>query len=139
MKMFKLNLVTPDKKIVADHDLEEITLPGFAGELHILAGHAPLMTTLEPGILKYRLKGSSETVKVAISWGYCQVSSQGVNVLAESAVSAGEIELKVVKEHLKNQELKLTNETLDDAQWADTQHEIARLTAEIQLASSGTH
>lgn len=137
--MFKLNLVTPDKKIVADQELDEITLPGFKGELHILPGHAPLMTTLEPGILKYKLKGTSDVVKVAISWGYCQVSSQGVNVLAESAVAASEIELKVVKDHLKAQELKLANETLDDAQWADTQHEIARLAAEIQLASPGSH
>ena len=97
--MFKLNLVTPEKKLVADQELEEVTVPAFVGELHILPGHAPLMTTLEPGILKYKLKGSPEFVKIAISWGYCQVSTESVNVLAESAVSADEIDLKVVKEH----------------------------------------
>jgi F-type H+-transporting ATPase subunit epsilon len=133
--MFKLNLVTPEKKLVADQDLEEITLPAFVGELNILPGHSPLMTTLEPGILKYKLKGSQEVVKTAISWGYCQVSSEGVNVLTEQAVGADEIDIKSVREHLKTQEQKLANETLDDAQWKDLHHEIARLNAEIELTS----
>ncbi len=136
--MFKLNLVTPDKKIVAGLDLEEIILPAFRGELAILPGHAPLMTTLEPGILSYRLKGQSALTRVAISWGYCQVSPEAVNVLAESAMLAEEIELQAVKQHLKTQEQKIATEVLDDAQWADAQHEIARLTAEISLAGGQT-
>lgn len=136
--MFKLNLVTPDKKIVAGLDLDEIVLPAFRGELAILPGHAPLMTTLEPGILSYKLKGQTVSTKVAISWGYCQVSPEAVNVLAESAMLAEEIELAVVKDHLKAQELKIATEVLDDAQWADAQHEIARLNAEIKLAEGQT-
>ena len=136
--MFKLNLVTPEKKLVADQELELITLPAFKGELAILPGHAPLMTTLEPGILSYKLKGQSELVKVAISWGYCQVSPESVNVLAESAMLAAEIDLKVVQDHLKSQENKIATEALDDAQWADAQHEIARLNAEILLAGGST-
>lgn len=135
--MFKLNLVTPEKKLVTDQDLEEITLPAFCGELAILPGHAPLMTTLEPGILRYKLKTSSEAVQVAISWGYCQVSPEAVNVLAESAMTAEEIDLKVVQEHLKSQEQRLATESLDDAAWDDTHHEIERLKAEITLASAG--
>lgn len=134
--MFKLNLVTPEKKLVAGQELEEITLPAFVGELNILPGHAPLMTTLEPGILKYRLKGNQESVKAAISWGYCQVSTEGVNVLAETAVMADEIDIKVLKEHLRHQEGILANETLNDAQWKQTNNEIFRLYAEIELASS---
>jgi F-type H+-transporting ATPase subunit epsilon len=135
--MFKLNLVTPDKKLVADQELEEIVLPAFKGELAILPGHAPLMTTLEPGILSYKLKGQSE-VKVAISWGYCQVSPEAVNVLAESAMMASEIDLKVVQQHLKTQEERIASESLSDADWADAQHEVARLKAEVLLAGGPT-
>jgi F-type H+-transporting ATPase subunit epsilon len=135
--MFKLNLVTPEKKLVADQDLEEIVLPAYKGELSILPGHAPLMTTLEPGILCYKLKGQPE-VKVAISWGYCQVSSEAVNVLAESAMTASEIDLKVVQMHLKTQEEKIATESLNDAEWADVQHEVARLKAEVLLAGGTT-
>jgi len=67
--MFKLNLVTPDKKIVTDQELDEVTLPAYAGELNILPGHAPLMTTLTAGALKYKLKGQ-ESEELAVSWGY---------------------------------------------------------------------
>ena len=132
--MFILNFVTPDKKIVAGLELAEITLPAFAGELNILPGHAPLMTTLEAGILRYKLK-DGESKKFAISWGYCQVSVEAVNVLTESAVAADEIETKVVAQHLQSQETKLATESLDQIDWDNTQHEIARLKAELALVA----
>ncbi len=134
--MFKLNFATPDKKVVSDADLEEITLPAFAGELNILPGHSPIMTSLEAGILSYRLTNGEEK-KFAVSWGYCQVSSEGVNVLAESAVTADEVEIKVVQEHLQQQEEKLAVESLEDLDWEKTQHEVARLKAEIELVGQG--
>ena len=131
--MFKLNLVTPEKKLVSNQEMEEVTLPAFRGELNILPGHSPLMTTLDPGILKYKLKGAAESVRIAISWGYCQVSTEGVNVLAEGAVTQEEIEIKKVNEHLKVQELRLSEETLDDVSWQNVHREIERLHAEIDL------
>lgn len=133
--MFKLNFATPDKKVISDEELEFIIVPAYAGTLDILPGHAPLMTTLEAGILEYKLK-SGEHAKFAISWGYCQVSPEGVNVLAESAMAANEIDTKVVADHLRVEENKLATESLDDAQWETTQHEIARLKAELELVGA---
>lgn len=84
-KTLKLTLVTPEKKLLAEAEVEEIFVPGFRGELNILPGHAPLMTTLSTGIVKYRLKSTSELKSVIVSWGYCEVNPQGVVVLAETA------------------------------------------------------
>ena len=131
--MFKLNFATPDKKVVAGEELEEITVPAFRGELNILPGHAPLMTTLEAGIVRYRLK-SGETRKMAIGWGYCQISPEAVNVLAESAMAGGEIDLEVVSRKLKAEEEKLATESLDDKGWERANLEIGRLRAEAALA-----
>lgn len=136
--MFKLNLVTPEKKIVTDQELEEITLPAFKGELNILPGHAPLMTTLEAGILTYRLK-NGETGRYAIGWGYCQVSADGVTVLAEDAVTAAEVDTKVAADHLSKNEARLLNESLDDQEYEKVQHEIARLHAELDITKSASH
>lgn len=133
--MFKLSLVTPEKKITLDQEIDEVTVPAFAGELNILPGHAPLMTTLEAGTLRFKTKGSSEATKFAISWGYCQVSPDGVTVLAESAIQAHEIEIKVVEDHLRAHEAKLGSESLDDSQWENAVKEIARLRAEIEIRS----
>lgn len=84
-KTLKLTLVTPEKKLLAEAEVEEIFVPGFRGELNILPGHAPLMTTLSTGVVKYRLKGTAELKSVIVSWGYCEVNPQGVVVLAETA------------------------------------------------------
>jgi F-type H+-transporting ATPase subunit epsilon len=131
--MFKLNFATPEKKVITDQELVNIIVPAFAGELDILEGHSPLMTTLEPGILKYTLK-NGDSQSYAIGWGYCQVSSEGVNILAEAASTAAEVDVKAANEDLKQEEAKLAAESLDDGDWQTTQHEIARLKAELDLA-----
>lgn len=95
--MYTLTLVTPDKKILTDEAIAEVIVPAYMGELNILPGHAPLMTTLSTGILQYKLAGSTHFHKVAISWGYCQVFPGGVNVLAETAESSEEIDLERVR------------------------------------------
>lgn len=131
--MFKLNFATPDRKIVLDQELEEVTLPAFAGELNILPGHAPLLTVLEAGILRYRLK-NGETAKYAISQGYCQVNAEGVSVLADSAMLQGEINVAAVQKELKDRETRLSSETLSDEEWTSVQNDISRLKAELDLA-----
>jgi F-type H+-transporting ATPase subunit epsilon len=83
--LLKLTLVTPEKKLLADTEVEEIFVPGFRGELNILPGHSPLMTTLSTGVVRYRLKGAPDLKSVIVSWGYCEVNPQGVVVLAETA------------------------------------------------------
>jgi F-type H+-transporting ATPase subunit epsilon len=88
----KLTLVTPEKKLLVDLVVDEVFVPGHRGELNILPGHAPLMTLLETGVLKYREKGSQNLKIVAVSWGYCQVNAHGVNVLAETAERPDEID-----------------------------------------------
>lgn len=131
--MFKLNLVTPEKKIVMDQELEEIVLPAFRGELDILPGHAPLLTTLGAGLLKYRLKGG-ETQKLAIGWGYCQVSAQGVNVLAEIATEASEVDLAKASQAVQKIEKAMATELMTDQQWEKITQDLQRLRAEISLA-----
>lgn len=133
--MFKLNFVTPERKIVAGGEIEEITVPAHRGELSILPGHVPLFTTLEPGILKYRLKGTDRMEKYAVSWGYCQVSTDAVNVLAELAVASSEVDVTLVRQQLQAQENRLLTETLDEIQWQEAQKSIALLQAEIELSS----
>lgn len=105
--MFTLTLVTPEKKLLSSAEIEEVFVPAAKGELNILPGHAPLMTTLETGDLRYRLKGESKLYHVAISWGYCQVNPQGVNVLAETAERPEDIDVARAEATLKEAEAKM--------------------------------
>ena len=102
--MFELNIVTPTKKLVAGAEMEEVFVPAFRGELNILPGHSPLVSTLSEGSLKYRLKGESKTEAIAISWGYVEVTPGGVNILAETAELKNEIDIERAERALKKAE-----------------------------------
>jgi len=109
----KLTLVTPEKRVLIGQEVTEVTLPAFKGELNILPGHQPLITTLVPGIIRYKSKEGGE-VTASISWGYCNISPEGVNVLAETVETGSEIDYKSAQTELSQIEKRLLTETLDD-------------------------
>ncbi|KYG68957.1 ATP synthase subunit epsilon [Bdellovibrio bacteriovorus] len=133
--MFKLTIVTPEKRILVGQEVEEVTVPAFKGELNILPGHAPLITTLETGVMKWKLKGKEKQETAVISWGYCQVSPEGVNILANIADLPEEIDLEMTKAYLAESEKKVMNEVITDEDWTEFQREWARARAKIEVAS----
>ncbi|MEM7645347.1 MAG: ATP synthase F1 subunit epsilon [Pseudomonadota bacterium] len=106
--MFELNIVTPDKKLVEGAEMKEVFVPAHRGELNIFPGHAPLMSTLTEGVLKYELS-TGETKAVAISWGYLEITPKGVNILAETAEEKADIDLPRAEEALKKAESGLNS------------------------------
>ncbi len=80
-----LEVVTPDKRVVSEV-VDAVVLPGTEGSLGVLPGHTPLLTTLGIGELAYSRGGA--TRYVAIAWGFAEVLSDRVSVLAEIAERA---------------------------------------------------
>ena len=130
--MFKLFLATPESKLVGDAEVLDLTVPGHAGELNILPGHSPLMTSLEAGILSYRL-ANGESDRFAISWGYCQVSPEGVSVLVETAMKKESVDVNSLTKSIADLELKAAQDVLEDADWESLQKDIATARAQISL------
>ena len=81
--------------------VEEVFVPGYRGELNILPGHTPLVTVLDTGVLKFKNSSTNETVVAAISWGYCEVRNDNVNILAETAELPRDIDFHRAKDALK--------------------------------------
>lgn len=131
--MFKLNVLTPERKAVFDQEITEVSVPAHSGEMTILAGHAPLVTTLGTGILKYKVKNQDRTFKALISWGYCEVSPEAVNVLAEFMQTPEEVSLEAAQTELHAAEKKLTTEILTDADYATTMNEAEKARAAMVL------
>lgn len=129
--MFVLNLVTPEKKLVTDVEIDEVIVPAFKGQLDILPGHAPLMTTLGTGVLKYKAKGSAAYETIVVGWGYCQVNPGGVVVLAETAESLEEIDKARAEAALKKAQTQLMEPILEPDQIEKLQHKTARAMARI--------
>src|ERR1035437_5175254 len=92
--MLKLSLVTPAKKLCTDLSVDEVFVPSHRGELNILEGHAPLVATLETGVLRYKVSGETQFNEFAISWGYLEISKDRVTVLDETAEAAKEIDVE---------------------------------------------
>ena len=111
----KLSLTTPRGALV-DADVDEVTAPGESGELGVLPGHVPLMTTLRPGVLSYK-KGDQEAV-VAVGEGFLQVApdptAEGANpprdrvlVLVDEAVNAGDVDRETAARELAEADREL--------------------------------
>ncbi len=129
----KLTLLTPEKKIVMSQEVDEVLVPGHNGELDILPGHAPLMTLLSTGILRWRLKGTTEMNKIVVSWGYCEVNPEGVIVLAETSVLPEEVQPEAFKSEIKTLETKLGTENLDEENWNEAKRRLAELKSSLEM------
>ena len=131
--MFKLNVLTPEKKAVFDQEITEVTVPARSGEMTILPGHSPLITTLGTGVFKYKVKGQDRTHKALLSWGYCEVNPTGVNILAEFIQYEEEVSVDSAKTKLAAAEKKLATEVLTDSDFEATQNEAARAYGAMEL------
>ena len=80
----KISIVTPLGKIF-EGEIKEATFPGSEGEFGVLDGHAPLVTTLAPGVITLKKENGKEEL-IAVNWGYVEVTPNHINVLAEGAV-----------------------------------------------------
>lgn len=79
----RVDIVTPERRL-ASADVTEVQIPGADGDLTAMAGHAPTITTLRPGILK--AVGSDGTKSFVVTGGFAEISAASVSVLAERAV-----------------------------------------------------
>lgn len=133
--MFKLNLLTPEKKVVVDQEIAEAVIPTISGEVDILPGHVPMIANLGTGILKFKVKETGAVFKAVISSGYCEVNPEGVNILTESIQLKEEISEETAKAKATAAHLKLSKETLTDAQFEETLNEAKKAHAGIDLVN----
>lgn len=136
--MFKLTVVTPEKKVVLNQEVEEVTVPGYVGELNILSGHAPLITILSTGPIRWKLPGTDIQNKAVVSGGYCHISPEGVNVLANVVDLPEEINVDEKNQFLADAEKKIAHESLSELEMTELVTEMARARADVELVQ-GTH
>jgi len=87
----RCEIVSQDRTVF-EGDVDIVILPGSAGEMGVLPNHAPLLTTLNYGIIKVRTKGEEEIFTVA--GGVAEVQPEIVTVLADASENVKEIDLE---------------------------------------------
>jgi F-type H+-transporting ATPase subunit epsilon len=93
-----LEIVTPKAKVY-EETIDTVVLPTTSGEISVLPGHIPLVTELEPGELG--VTTGTQTEMLVVGRGLARVEGDRVSVLAESAISADEIDENAVEEALR--------------------------------------
>ncbi|WP_295557582.1 F0F1 ATP synthase subunit epsilon [uncultured Hyphomicrobium sp.] len=85
---FTFELVSPEK-VVLSGEAEQVLLPGSEGDMTVLPGHAPLISTLRPGVVDVVLGGAKS--RVFVRQAFAQVDPERVTVLAEKAYDVAEL------------------------------------------------
>lgn len=97
MATFHFELVSPEKLLFSG-EVEQVDVPGAEGDFGVLAGHAPFVSALRPGILV--IYGEGEPQKIVVLGGFAEVSAQGLTVLADLADTVENIDRGMIAEKI---------------------------------------
>ena len=116
MATIQFDLVSPEKKL-ASLEVSEIQIPGSDGDLTAMAEHAPLLTTLRPGLLS--VKAGSDLMEYIVTGGFVEISGTNVSVLAEEALSRNEVNTSIIEELINKATVALEDVTAENKDDAD--------------------
>ena len=113
MPLLHFELVSPERLLLSE-EVASVTIPGTEGDMGILPNHAPVLSTLRPGIVVVT-RESGEADQIFVRGGFAEVNPQGLTLLAETATPIGELDAAALALHVKNLE-----EDVADAQDDET-------------------
>ncbi|HWK63796.1 MAG TPA: F0F1 ATP synthase subunit epsilon [Rhizobiaceae bacterium] len=87
---FKFELVSPERLLVSQ-SVESVVIPGAEGEMTVMANHAPVMTTVKPGVVTVKAAAGGEE-RYVVFGGFADILPSGCTLLAESAVAVRDID-----------------------------------------------
>jgi F-type H+-transporting ATPase subunit epsilon len=105
MANFPFELASPTR-LVFSGAVEQVDVPGAEGDFGVLAGHAPLIAALRPGILTIREAGGAK--RLFVCDGFAEVNASGLTVLAEFAISVDELDPGELQREIEAAEARLT-------------------------------
>ncbi len=111
---FHFDLVSPARLVFAG-EVNQVDVPGVEGDFGVLAGHAPTVATLKPGILT--VFGAGAAQRFVVHGGFAEVSSSGLTVLADVATPVGEADRALIATRIR--ELEESRDRLDRAEKFD--------------------
>jgi F-type H+-transporting ATPase subunit epsilon len=115
---FKFELVTPERMLLSE-DAAQVVVPGVEGEFTVLAGHAPVISALRPGVVNATL-GDAGSKRIFVKGGFAEVDAERLIVLTERAIDLDAIDATGIAAELQAAEAELAAATTDAARLAAT-------------------
>jgi len=113
---FKFELVTPERMLLSE-DATQVVVPGVEGEFTVLAGHAPVVSALRPGVVDATL-GDARKMRVFVKGGFAEVDAERLIVLAERALDLDATDASTIAFELQAAEADLAAAATDAAMLA---------------------
>jgi F-type H+-transporting ATPase subunit epsilon len=104
MSTFHFDLVSPEK-LAFSGEVDQVDIPGAEGDFGVLAGHAPVVAAIRPGILTVSSGGTRQ--KIIVLGGLAEVSDKGLTVLADVATSIEDLDRTRFAEQVAGMEAEL--------------------------------
>jgi F-type H+-transporting ATPase subunit epsilon len=98
MADFNFELVSPERLLLSER-VSEVVLPATEGEMTVMANHAPVMTTIKPGIVTVKAVDGQVT-RYVVFGGFADILPTGCTLLAESAVPVSEMDAKQIEKRI---------------------------------------
>jgi F-type H+-transporting ATPase subunit epsilon len=111
MATFHFDLVSPEK-LAFSGEVDQVDIPGLEGDFGVLAGHAPVVASIRPGILTVFVGGRQE--KIIVTGGVAEVSERGLTVLADVARTLEELDRTRLADVIAEMEAKLAEKEGDE-------------------------
>ena len=125
------DLVSPEQMLLSE-DVMMVTLPGTEGDFGVLAGHAPVISTLRPGVIEVK-DGESGDMRIFVRGGFAEVDPTKVVVLAEEAIPLADLDVEALESRIRDTEEDLTAAKTDSerARVAETLDYLRQLRAAV--------
>lgn len=125
-----LNVVSAENSLFSGN-IESLQITGSEGELGIMPGHTPLLTSLKPGMARIVKEGGDEEV-IYLSGGMLEVQPNQVTVLADVAIRGGDLDEEAALQAKERAEKHL-NDQGSDIDYAEAASELARAVAQLRV------
>jgi F-type H+-transporting ATPase subunit epsilon len=112
MADFHFELVSPERLIYSGQ-VEYVVLPGTEGQFTVLKDHAPLMSSLKPGVIDV-FESASRAMRFFVPGGFADVAPTGLTILADRAVPLAEVDAAVIAADIEDAEAGIAAATTDE-------------------------
>ena len=110
--LFKFELVSPEDLLLSQ-DVQQVLVPGTEGNFTVLPGHAPMLSTMRPGVIDVTDEAGNEE-RIYVRGGVAEVNPNGLTVLAEEAVPLAELSPEMLAQQIRNAEEDVADATEDE-------------------------
>ena len=102
MALLKFELVSPERLLLSA-EVQQVTVPGTEGSFGVLPNHAPVLSTLRPGVVAV-ISAEGTRERIFVRGGFAEVNPEGLTILAEVAIPMAELDPAALERQIKDAE-----------------------------------